>query len=121
MKIIITESQFNDSMSNLLKKLNITVDIIYLNDNGRDSITATVYLYKNYEILGSRHGHEFFYKYDGRFNELISDGHFPDIERIDVFKFMPPEMVVNFFSDKVENYLKKFIDNGYSSLPVKRK
>ena len=91
MRYIITESQSDDLFSNLLKKKNIKYDIVYLNDNGYDSITATVYLYKDGEVFGYRHGHEFFFKYDSRFNRLTPDGHFPKLENIkELFAFMPP-------------------------------
>jgi hypothetical protein len=53
------------------------------------------------------------------FNRLTPDGHFPNIEYVDVFKFMPSEPVIKFFSDKAEAYLKKFIDSGYSNLKRK--
>jgi hypothetical protein len=116
MKIILTENQSTELLSNLIKKLNIKFDIFYWNDNGRDSITGTVYLYKDGEILGYRHGYEFYFKYDSRFNSLTPDGHFPNIENVDIFKFMPPQMVIKFFSDKVETNLKNYIDKGYSGL-----
>jgi hypothetical protein len=116
MKYVITENQSSELLLNLLKKLNIKFDIVYWSDNGRDRITGTVYLYKDGEILGYRHGYEFFFKYDSRFNSLTPDGHFPNIENVDTFKFMPPKMVIGFFTDKVEAHLKKFIDKGYSGL-----
>jgi hypothetical protein len=116
MKYVITENQSSEVFLNLLKKLNIKFDIVYWSDNGRDRITGTVYLYKDGEILGNRHGYEFFFNYDSRFNSLTPDGHFPNIENVDAFKFMPPKMVIGFFTDKVEAHLKKFIDKGYSGL-----
>jgi len=116
MKYIITENQSTEFISNILKKLNIKFHIMYLNDNGRDSVTATVYLYQDGEVLGYRLGYEFFFDYDFRFNRLKPNGHFPKIELVDVFKFMPEDMVIKFFSDKVEEYLKDFIDRGHSNL-----
>jgi hypothetical protein len=115
MKIILTENQSTELLSNLIKKLNIKFDILYWNDNGRDSITGTVYLYKDGQILGYKH-YEFYFKYDPRFNSLTPDGHFPNIEDVDIFKFIPPQMVIKFFSDKVEANLKNYIDKGYSGL-----
>jgi hypothetical protein len=32
---------------------------------------------------------------------------------------MPPEMVLGFFTDKVETYLKNYIDKGYTNLKRK--
>lgn len=116
MKYIITENQSTEFISNILKKLNIKFHIMYLYDNTYDSITATIYLYKDGEVLGYRLGYEFSFRYDSRFNSLRPDGHFPKIELVDVFNFMPKDMVIKFFSDKVEEYLKKFIDGGYSNL-----
>jgi hypothetical protein len=116
MKYVITENQSSEVFLNLLKKLNIKFDIVYWSDNGRDRITGTVYLYKDGEILGYRHGYEFFFNYDSRFNSLTPDGHFPNIENVDAFKFMPPKMVIGFFTNKVETILKNYIDKGYSGL-----
>ena len=116
MRYIITESQSDDFFSKLLKRHNITYNILYLSDNGYNSITATVYPYKDGEILGYKHGYEFFFKYDSRFNRLTPDGSFPNLEDANIFKFIPPEIVIGFFTDKVETYLKNFIDKGYSSL-----
>jgi hypothetical protein len=116
MKYVITENQSSEVFLKLIKKLNMKFDIVYWSDNGRDRITGTVYLYKDGEILGYRHGYEFFFKYDSRFNSLTPDEHFPNIENVDVFKFMPPKMVIGFFTDKVETYLKNYIDKGYSGL-----
>lgn len=119
MKYLITENQSDNIVSKIIDDFDIKFDIMYWNDNGRDRITGTVYLYKDGEILGYKHGYEFFFKYDSRFNRLTFDEHFPKIEYVDVFKFMPSEPVIKFFSDKAEAYLKKFIDSGYSNLKRK--
>jgi hypothetical protein len=116
MKYLITENQSVELLSNLFKKLGFKYDIMYLNDNGRDSITATVYLYKNGEIFGYKHGYEFFFKYDRLFNRLTPDGHWPSIENLKIINSIPSEMVIKFFSDKVETYLRNYIDKGYGGL-----
>lgn len=121
MMYIITESQSNESLSNLLKKLGIKVDILYWQDNGYDSITGTVYLYKDNEILGYRHGYEFYFKYDQRFDKLKYEGRWPDIDKLDLFKFMPSDMVISYFSERVEKYLRKYIDDGYTTLRTRRR
>jgi hypothetical protein len=119
MKYLITENQSDNIVSKIIDDFDIKFDIIYWNDNGRDRITATVYLYKDGEILGYRHGYEFHFNYDSRFNSLTFDEHFPKIENVDAFKFMPPKMIIGFFTNKAEAYLKKFIDSGYSNLKRK--
>jgi len=117
MKYIITENQSDELFLKLLKRFNITYDISYHSDNGHDGIVAEVYLYKDGEILGYKNGYEFFFNYDSRFNSLTPNGHYPKLENNrELFAYMPPEMVIKFFTDKVEAYLKKFIDNGYSNL-----
>lgn len=121
MKYIITESQIDDTITKLLKKMEIKLDILYWQDNGYDSITGTVYLYKDKEILGYRHGYEFYFKYDPRFDTLKYEGRWPHIENLDLFKFMPPNIVIKYFSDRVEKHLRKYIDDGYSTLRAKRK
>jgi hypothetical protein len=60
MKYVITENQSSEVFLKLIKKFNIKFNILYWNDNGYDSITGTVFLYKDGEILGHRHGYEFF-------------------------------------------------------------
>jgi hypothetical protein len=119
MKYLITESQSDNIVSKIIDDFDIKFDIMYWCDNGRDSVTATVYLYKDGEILGHKHGYEFHFKYDSRFNSLTPNGHWPHIERVDVFGFMPSGPVIKFFSDKAESHLKKFIDSGYSNLKRK--
>ena len=116
MKVKLNESKFNSVFSDWLKKHGITIDILYWRDNCVDSITGTVYLYKQKEILGYKHGYGFDFKYDKRFKSLRYVGHSHDIEKLDNFKFLPSDVVIKYFSDKVENYLIKYINDGYSCL-----
>jgi len=120
MRYLITENKSVELLSNLFKQLGITFDIIYRYDNGLDKITATVYLYKKGEIFGYKHGYEFHFKYDSRFNSLTPDDHYPSIEKLKIINSVPSEKVIKFFSDKVESYLRNYIDKGYSSLPKSR-
>ena len=116
MKYVITENQSSKVFLKLIKKFNIKFNISYWNDDGYDSITGTVFLYRDGRIFGHRHGYEFFFKYDSRFNRLTYYGHYPKLENLDIFEFLPSKMVLNFFSDNVETYLKNYIDEGYSGL-----
>lgn len=117
MKYIITESQSSELFLKLLKMNDIKFDISYRYDNGLNSITGTVYLYKDGIPLGYQRGYEFFYKYDSRFGSLEYEGHFPNIENNrELFVYIPSDMIVVFFSDKVKEYLKNYIDKGYSGL-----
>jgi hypothetical protein len=110
-----TPEQAKLMMDDILKRKNIKVDIMYLNDNGIDSITGTVYLYKDGQILGYKHGYQFFFHYDYRFNKLTSKGTSLN-QKLDFFKMLPDELVEQYFTDRVQNYLAGFIDSGYSNL-----
>ena len=116
MKYKITPEQSKLMMDDILKRKNIKVDIMYWNDNGRDSITGTVYLYKDDQILGYKHGYEFLFHYDNRFNKLTPIGNYPKLQRLDFFKMLPDEVVTQYFSDRVKEYLAGFIDRGSSNL-----
>lgn len=116
MKILITESQSENIMSKLLEKLKIKTDLLYWGDDGRNSLSGTVYLYKDGKILGNRSGYEFFFKYDKGLKSLIYNGHFPKIENVNVFRSLPSEFVVNYFSDKMKDYLENFIKKGHSGI-----
>ena len=112
MKYIMTPDQVKRMMEDILKKKNIRVDIMYWNDNGRDSITATVYLYKDGEIMGYRQGYEFFFNYDKRFDKLTPDGNYPKLQNLDFFKNLPDEIITQYFTDRVQDYLRGYIDRG---------
>ena len=119
MKILITENQYEAVVSKLMEKYKITKTLLYWQDNGKDSITGTVYLYKNDEVLGYRYGYEFYYYYDWISKSLTYKAHGPNIENVDVFRFLPSEVVVNYFSDKMKTYLENQIKKGYTNIRVR--
>ncbi len=41
---------------------------------------------------------------------------FPKIENVNVFRSLPSEFVVNYFSDKMKDYLENFIKKGHSGI-----
>jgi hypothetical protein len=106
MKYTITESKYNNFIDNLLKNKEIKVDYQYFN-HSRNSLTGTVRLYKNGEILGYRHGYDFLYNFDQRFGTLTYDGHFPKIEKVDIFKYLPENETIKYFSDNLVKKIKK--------------
>lgn len=99
MKIILTENKFNDFLTNFIKKTGIKVVYEYLS-HGPNNITGTVFLYKDGEILGFRHGYNFYYRFDKRFGSLTYDGHWLGIQLIDIFKFFPPDNLVSHIKEK---------------------
>ena len=121
MKIILNESQRDNAIKVILNRRGINTKILYWQDNGYDSITGTVYLYRGNEILGYRHGYEFYFKYDPKFDTLKYEGRWPHIDKLDLFKFMPSDMVISYFSERVEKYLRKYIEDGYTTLRTRRR
>jgi hypothetical protein len=110
MKIILTENRFNDVLTNLIKKRGIRVEYMYFSHN-MNRLTGTVYLYKNGEILGYRHGYDFSYKFDQRFGSLTYLSHFPNIEKLDMFRYLPEDNVIKYFSDNLVSHIK--MNNSY--------
>jgi hypothetical protein len=108
-----TPDQVKRMMEDILKKKNIRVDIMYwIHSNHDNSITATVYLYKDNEIMGYRRGYNFFFNYDKRFDELTPDGNYPKLQNLDFFKNLPDEVITQYFTDKAQEYLRGYIDRG---------
>ena len=113
MKYIMTPDQVKRMMEDILKKKNIRVDIMYwIHSNYDNSITATVYLYKDNEIMGYRRGYNFFFNYDKRFDELTPDGNYPKLQNLGFFKNLPDEVITQYFTDKAQEYLRGYIDRG---------
>jgi hypothetical protein len=106
MKYIITESKYYNFIDKLLKEEGIKVNYQYLSHN-YENLTGTVYLYKNGEVLGYMHGYDFYYKFDQRFGTLIYDGHFPKIEKVNIFKYLPEDETVEYFSNHLADQIKK--------------
>lgn len=118
MKYIITEGQHKKVMTKMLKILNIEYDLVYRNDNRVDKIWGTVYLYKDDIPFWYQNGFEFYYDYDMRDRSLTYSSHRPSIETIGYFDALPPEFVVNFFSDELKSYLEDYISKGRSKFPI---
>lgn len=119
MKFIITEEQSNGLMEKLLKRKNITYDILYkmnsFDGNHNQYVHGTVYLYQDNKVFGYRHGYDFTFKV-GFIKKLEYNGSYPNIEMFDFFKFIPSEYVISFFSEKVKKYLEKGIEEKWISI-----
>ena len=116
MKYIINESQLDNSIDKLLKRMNIKYDINYkqnAQDNyGNKFVEATVWLYQDGKIFGYHFGYDFFFKVGFR-KKLEYEGRYPYIEKLDFFHVFPKELIINFFSEKVKTYLEKGIEGGW--------
>lgn len=109
----ISKDQIERVMKSVLDTMDIKVDIMYRSHSlHTNDITATVYLYKDDQVFGYRFGYDFIFKYDKRFDSLGFDGHFPKIEKLDFFKMIPEKVVIKYFTDKTEEYLRGFLDRG---------
>jgi hypothetical protein len=113
--MVINENKFNSTFSNYLKKLNIKTRIVYLgsreNVSGEVFVKSEIYLTRNNNPIGSLFtGYRFSFKV-GEDNQLMFDEHLGNIERINLFKGFPPELIIGFFVDKIKNYIQKRIDD----------
>ena len=109
----ISEDQIERVMKSLFDTMGIKVDIVYrIHALHTNDITATVYLYKDDQVFGYRFGYDFVFKYDKRFDTLTPEGHFPKIERLDFLKMIPERVILKYFTDKTEEYLRGYLDRG---------
>jgi hypothetical protein len=106
MKYIITESKYYNLIDGLIKEQGIEVYYQFLS-HGYNSLTGTVRLYKDGEVLGRRDGYDFYYKFDQRFGDLTYEGHFPNIENVDIFKYLPENETIKYFSNHLVEQIKK--------------
>lgn len=109
----ISEDQVERLMKTLLDTMGIKVDIMYWKHSlHENNITATVYLYKDGQVFGYRRGYEFFFNYDKRFDSLTPEGHYPNIEKFDFLRMIPEEIIIKYFTDRAEEYLRGYLDRG---------
>ena len=110
MKYIITESKYYNFIDKLLKQEGIKVNYQYFSHNNYN-LTGTVRLYKDGEVLGYRDGYDFYYKFDQRFGTLTYEGHFPKIEKVNVFKYLPEDETIQYFSNHLVEQIKKDVSS----------
>lgn len=118
-KRVINENRFNSSFSEFLKKLNIKPQIVYVGQKrdgyGNIIVSGDIYLKMGGEPIGFYLGYRFTFKV-GEDNQLIFDESFGDIDHINIFKGFPSGWVMEYFTDKVKNYIQKMINN--KSIPL---
>lgn len=121
MKFIITESNLKSAIDKFLKLSNIKDHYYFFrtgydNQKGCKYVRGTVYLYKNGEVFGARHGYEFFYDYNKFSKTITYSGHYPMIEKLDGLNYFPPDVIVGYFSENLKRVLEKDIEKGYINL-----
>lgn len=121
MKYIITESTLKSSIDKFLKLQDVEVKYLFFqvgydNQKGCKYVQGTVYLYKNGNIFGAKHGYEFFYDYNKFFKTLTYSGHYPMIESLGFFSHFPPDVIIEYFSDNLKKVLEKGIERGLINL-----
>jgi len=114
MKVILTESRLKSVFSKFLEKSKINVQLSYYgSDLGNDGLRyrGLVKLSqgdtpRNIESIGFSFGYIFSYKKVD--NELILITTSPDITKIGgIFKGFPPELLLEYFSDLMKDYIYK--------------
>jgi hypothetical protein len=114
MKVILTESRLKSVFSKFLEKSKINVQLSYYgSDLGNDGLRyrGLVKLSqgdtpRNIESIGFSFGYIFSFKKEDNELKLITTS--PDISKIGgIFKGFPPELLVDYFSDLMKDYISK--------------
>ena len=109
MKIILNESQLKSVFSKFLEKLKINVQLSYYEPNlTSDGLRyrGLVKLSQGDESIGFSFGYIFSFKKEDNELKLITTS--PDINKIGgIFKGFPPELLVDYFSDLMKDYIYK--------------
>jgi len=117
MRVIINESRFDSIFSDWLKKEDIKVmyNVYSSRLNGYDELIVNggIYLYQYDKPINSN-AYIFSYKVGEDKQLIFRELNPPSIfltTRNSLFKIFPPEYVMDFFVNKVRNFLQKRIDN----------
>jgi len=117
MRVIINESRFDSIFSDWLKKEDIKVmyNVYSSRLNGYDELIVNggIYLYQYDKPINSN-AYIFSYKVGEDKQLIFRELNPPSIfltNRNGLFKIFPPEYVMDFFVNKVRNFLQKRIDN----------
>jgi hypothetical protein len=106
MKVILSESKFKSVFSNWLEKNNIKSRIKVLDgswNNDHKLVVVFMYLTHNGEPLGNTGGYIFSFNLVD--DKLIVRNSPDDIMEIGIFTLFPTEYVIEYFNDKVKDYL----------------
>ena len=105
MKVILSESRFDSVFSEWLKKEDIKIRIEILNDINNKFKLVVVFMYLTHkgEPLGNQGGHIFSFNL---VDDKLVDRNLPiDMVDINLFKVFPTEYVIEYFNEKVKDYL----------------
>ena len=124
MKIILNESKFNTIFSEWLKKEKINLHILYYGSDlsQQDGLVEKGLVKfsqgdtpRNIERIGFSNGHIFVYK--KKDNELTFIRMSPGVTSLGgMFKIFPPEMVEEYFSEQVKEYMYEYLNSNNSKL-----
>lgn len=124
MKVILNESKFNTIFSDWLKKEKINLHILYYGSDlsQQDGLVEKGLVKfsqgdtpRNIERIGFSNGHIFVYK--KKDNELTFIRMSPGVTSLGgMFKIFPPEMVEEYFSEQVKEYMYEYLNSNNSKL-----
>ena len=111
MKVVIDESKFDKIFRDYMIKKNITFHFIYsgnayFGNNGLHH-TFSLLIYQDGEWL-----YDVNMSFNGPRNNLKYAAHHLAFEKSHLFSFLPPENVINVFSELAKEKLKKLIESG---------
>ena len=109
MKIIITESQSDDLIKSILKQNGIKVVFGYKNRSygnyGRQY--DSVHVFFNFSTLEQKERNVYFITKGYRVVGIESHGDFTSV--IDDFKYLPKDIVYNYFISRAKDYVEKIL------------
>jgi hypothetical protein len=124
MKVILNESKFNTIFSEWLEKEKINLHILYYGSDlsQQDGLVEKGLVKfsqgdtpRNIERIGFSNGHIFVYK--KKDNELTFIKMSPGVTSLGgMFKIFPPEMVEEYFSEQVKEYMYEYLNSNNSKL-----
>ena len=109
MKILITESQSDDLIKSILKQNGIKIVFGYKTRNygNHGTFYDSVYIFFNFSNLDQKERNVYFETRGNKVIGLESHGDFTSV--IDEFKYLPKNLVYDYFISRAKTYLEKIL------------
>ena len=109
MKIIITEGQSDDLIKSILKQNGIKIVFGYKTRNygNHGTFYDSVYIFFNFSNLDQKERNVYFETRGNKVIRLESHGDFTSV--IDEFKYLPKDLVYDYFISRAKTYLEKIL------------
>jgi hypothetical protein len=113
MKILITESQSDNLIKSILKQNGIKIVFGYKTRNygNHGTFYDSVYIFFNFSNLDQKERNVYFETRGNKVIGLESHGDFTSV--IDEFKYLPKDIVYDYFISRAKTYLEKILPFEY--------